>query len=805
MHSNGNLEFDQGIVVNNNDPKKLGRIKVRMITDGIDSSDTMHKGDEELQWYEPCILGAGYEVGSLTVPPVGSFVWCLMCKFDTENAYRVYLGSAYGSGPTESKDFNNMLTPPGVIETPSEALINYPYTQLLYKSNEGSYLKFYGDNLAGFDLSSGIPIKDKDGNSDAYDTDTLNSVYGDRERLLFSVSEMPNPIDKNNADEPEKDFISYTEMDSDKIFSGVVRDRGGETYNQQEINPSGIYMKVRGTGGASSPSENKEFEDSLTETVSKADQVAETATNEAISDVTKEGGIQDVQNKVLDSKIDQNVGAAVQSACKVDTKASGMSKKQISAFQERMDELAFKIPGGYGFVRSVVANAIKGNTKALTSHILRTVASTVFSLTSAIVKDTFNDLLSDSKIVDTEEASKFVDLIIGEANLNKLVGKASMMISIVGGKLGPFGQVFERVANTVLGVASSKLGIINQINNKISGIAKINQVFKQIKPTINSLITSQLPEMIQSCSKTSISAFNQALSPQSTTPVVKTRKSADLSSISQQETITSESADSAGKLSPEEEETVQQLVQISVGSVEKSITEASDSIVKSLISKTLTNASEQTKQTAESVDEFENILYLDADGARAVIPGEEISNCAVINNDGAQVHVGEECLFQMTPSNIMQFVSDPDYENQSTFIQASDGFETKINEGETDSLEITSKAEKHEITVSNSISESKIIQEPNKITLQVGKSKIEMIDGEINITVGNMSKIQMLPAVINVGSALVNLGQGVNLGWYNGEKFAGGVVCNWAVKEMHSVEKTTWHLSKTNSLNFTGE
>ena len=813
MDTKGKICFDQGIVVNNDDPERLGRVKVRMLSDGINSKDSMHKGDDELPWYEPCILGAGYEVGSLTIPPVGSFLWCIENKFDTENVFRVYLGSAYGSGPQNNKQFNAMLTPKEVIETPSEALINYPQTQLLYKSTEGSYLKFYGDDLAGFELGSGIPIEDANGNTDSIDTDTYNFVYGDREEILLGVSEMPDPIDKAEPEEPEDIPISRVQLNSDHIYSGIVRDRGGDTFNNQEITPGGIYMTVRGNGGTTSPSENKELEDSATKTLNDAEAITQTAGNKALKDVTKKDGALDTQNKILKNETEKTVNTATTSACKLPSKETGMTKKETSFYQERVKQLAIKLPGGYGFLQSAMAGALQGNIKTLTHHILTQVSSTVFSLASALVRDTFDKILSDPKLINTEEASKFVDKIIGEANLDKLVGKAKTMIATIGGKLGPFGQMFERVSNTVLGMAMSQIGAINQLNNKIGSLANIKRIFDQIRPNINSLISTGLNSVIESSSKTCIDVCNQALAGQNISNVTNLAQSylAQLgigtAETSQQQTNTNEnnnqpSTDSSSapannqttntnsqtntaesvsntnenKLTPEEEETVRQLASISGKAMQKAISESVESVVNTLISKTLDNTTENTEQEVEATDEYENILYLDADGIRSVIPGEELSNSAKMDNDGAEVHIGENCLFQMTASNIMQFVSDPDYENQTARIISSDGITDTI-----DNNSGCSNTEKNSAELRNQIIEQ--LTPPSKTTVQQDIQSLNILidsgtgsslkmDGEkvilqtglSSITLNANGQIDIKGVKINIGGASVHLGAAVNLG-----------------------------------------
>lgn len=889
MESDGKVKFDQGIVVDNSDPDRLGRVKVRLLSDGIDSPSAMHRGDSELQWYEPCIPGAGYEVGSLAIPPVGSFVWCIECEFNTENKYRVYLGSAYGSGPVNSKEFNAMLTPPGVIETPSEALIGYPYTQLLYKSTQGSYLKFYGDSLAGFEMSSGIPIPDAEGSTDSPEGATFNYVYADRTEVELGVSEMPDAIDRKEPEEPEDEPISKVYLDSDLVFSGIVRDRGGDSYNSQEITPAGIYMTVRGNGGVTSPSENKELEDKVTETAESAESTAQKAGEQAMQEVTEEGGAQETQDKVLEEQTKQTASEATKSACKIPPAQSGMTKKEASVFQQRLKELSEKIPGGYGFIQDALGSAMQGNIKALTHHILSAVASTVFSLASALVKDAFNKILSDPDIIDTEEASKFVDMIIGEANLGKLIGKAQEMIAVIGGKLGPFGQLFERAANTVLGVATSKLGIINQISNQLAGIARIKQVFDQIKPTIDSLADEGMDAIAESAGKACIQAINGAMAGRASSmpevaalasslfeqaaeslfgndsqgkengdkdkadgqPETETPDAGDTASPSSpnpSETDSSEntqppadageSPDSpnspadadnpdsqsgtdsqppANALTPDEEKTVMELAKVASNAMRDKVKKSAEATVKTLISKTLSNASEADHMETESTEEYENLLYLDAEGARVIVPGEEISNCANLDNNGAEVHVGENCLLQMTASNIMNFVSDPDFVNQTSRIMASDGINDTVDSDSFSNTAVSS-ANRYARNIDNGVSnserlyagtglgydpEGKALMSLTQLatangeqvksqaaftqsiasnnptssmtvsadmgalssSLQMEKDKIVLSAGQSSITLNFDGRIDIKGTHINIGGLAVSLGAAVNLGF----------------------------------------
>lgn len=59
----------RGVVVDNEDPDKLGRIKAR-VPDIHNANETEH-----ISWAIPCVPYAGKGVGLLLLPPVGANVW----------------------------------------------------------------------------------------------------------------------------------------------------------------------------------------------------------------------------------------------------------------------------------------------------------------------------------------------------------------------------------------------------------------------------------------------------------------------------------------------------------------------------------------------------------------------------------------------------------------------------------------------------------------------------------------------------------------------------------------------------------
>lgn len=56
----------RGVVIDNNDPKQMGRIRA-LVPEIL--------GDEETGWALPCVPYAGDEVGWFALPPVGTGVW----------------------------------------------------------------------------------------------------------------------------------------------------------------------------------------------------------------------------------------------------------------------------------------------------------------------------------------------------------------------------------------------------------------------------------------------------------------------------------------------------------------------------------------------------------------------------------------------------------------------------------------------------------------------------------------------------------------------------------------------------------
>lgn len=122
----------RGKVLDNDDPSKLGRIKVNVhgVFDGIDSSD--------LPWAVPAMplfVGSGSDKGSFCVPDVDTYVWCF---FESNDLYQpVYFASA----------------PTGVHGLPSERTTNYPNRRVL---KTGAGIVVYIDDV-GEEIKVSLP------------------------------------------------------------------------------------------------------------------------------------------------------------------------------------------------------------------------------------------------------------------------------------------------------------------------------------------------------------------------------------------------------------------------------------------------------------------------------------------------------------------------------------------------------------------------------------------------------------------------------------------------------------------------
>lgn len=145
-----NLGVMRARVEYNNDPWKIGRLKVRIPSiHGIEGTKEVVK-QEDLPWAMPCVpFGCGEDFGSMTVPVPGTFVWVFFEDDDTNKP--VYFGGVPSKGGTLSKMMNNLtseysplqrwFTQPLTPETPTDVFngkpTGVPERHVIYKSQKG--------------------------------------------------------------------------------------------------------------------------------------------------------------------------------------------------------------------------------------------------------------------------------------------------------------------------------------------------------------------------------------------------------------------------------------------------------------------------------------------------------------------------------------------------------------------------------------------------------------------------------------------------------------------------------------------
>lgn len=151
------MKLYEGVVVNNNDPKQVGKVQIRIPSlngNGISGNSVPN---ESLPWYEPCMPGyGGYQSGSFIVPPLGSIIWCIIDEVESGDARRIYIGGSYGVGAQGDKEFGGKSVPRGKLETPVEAVDGYPDSMVILKSINGSII--YIDNTGDIILKYGKAI-----------------------------------------------------------------------------------------------------------------------------------------------------------------------------------------------------------------------------------------------------------------------------------------------------------------------------------------------------------------------------------------------------------------------------------------------------------------------------------------------------------------------------------------------------------------------------------------------------------------------------------------------------------------------
>lgn len=139
----------------NNDPWKIGRVKIRIPSLHGITGMSEFISTEDLPWATPCVPGGcGEDFGQFIAPVPGSFVWVFFEDNDTNKP--VYIGGSPSKGGTVPKKMNNLTeeesplqpweTEPGVPETATDVFngkpTGVPERHVIYKSQKGHTILF---------------------------------------------------------------------------------------------------------------------------------------------------------------------------------------------------------------------------------------------------------------------------------------------------------------------------------------------------------------------------------------------------------------------------------------------------------------------------------------------------------------------------------------------------------------------------------------------------------------------------------------------------------------------------------------
>lgn len=192
------MELYIGVVIDNDDPDKTGKVRVRIPEiNGTNGSD-LEEDDDLLEWFEPCTpFFGGYQYGSFVVPPVGAIVWCVISEVDSGNPYQLYIGGCYGTGTLYGKKLGEKSVPKKKLETPEEAIDDYPNTSVLFKSLSGSVIMVDSDGVISLTNSSGSSVEVGEDSVKLNTTGASIEIRGDNKIIISGDIELASKINSD--------------------------------------------------------------------------------------------------------------------------------------------------------------------------------------------------------------------------------------------------------------------------------------------------------------------------------------------------------------------------------------------------------------------------------------------------------------------------------------------------------------------------------------------------------------------------------------------------------------------------------
>ena len=231
--------FYRAYVIDNNDPEKLGRVKIQI--------PSKHPNNTSYPWaYPACFAGLGFQTGMFLLPPVGSIVFV---TFEYSDEHRpIYFGGVptkYSPGKTQ---YYGTFINNGMSRTVSDDDLPFEYNgtqQIVYKAPNGSILYFDSsdkDNLIV--LKNMYEMQFKIGAS--YDPQTkgidkeIKMYFDDRNYFVIKENEVHLIIDGEEIElgggpaptanaktiiwDTQTQETYYSQQEVDAILNGISND-----------------------------------------------------------------------------------------------------------------------------------------------------------------------------------------------------------------------------------------------------------------------------------------------------------------------------------------------------------------------------------------------------------------------------------------------------------------------------------------------------------------------------------------------------------------------------------------------------
>ncbi len=222
------LGITRAKVVNNNDPKKIGRIQVRIPSyHGAPGLTDRFIEDEKLPWATPCLYGGcGQDFGSFIVPIPGTFVWLMFEDNDVDKP--IYLGGVPSIGSTKSKTVNKLdgfespqqpwQTEPGISDIPQDVFEDkssgVPERYVIYKSQKGHTIM-----CDDTDEEESMTLIDRLGQMIKFFCGVTKGQNADRYHRELHTAENDDQLGEGVVEEPSIMMRSGEVKDAEKIHS----------------------------------------------------------------------------------------------------------------------------------------------------------------------------------------------------------------------------------------------------------------------------------------------------------------------------------------------------------------------------------------------------------------------------------------------------------------------------------------------------------------------------------------------------------------------------------------------------------